>query len=929
MLAFHRSGQQFQPVRAVKFWAVAANGTSNAPVLVTNLTIDATLGDAVPVQEYICTMPATNFANGVWVTNHFTVYPWVGDSNAVVSTDRRVEPWNTDKSGIAPYYMPYPLLCDRFGLYGSTVAVVSTNGSDAAGRVVSSSAFHPSTPPDAFLTVNGAAVAIARTNGLWFGLGRSNCGGSVIYLQEGQYNWTGGSGARGRRPDTWTMVDAFPGAAWTNIVFTNRNNNLGNVSGSGGLDWVRNVTFRVPSGGTIRYQHLLWMDHCYIDCSEATVFYQPTNVFLTACTVVTNGFAGLNYLNPSPTTFHLIRGCEFAPFGIGGIQIHTVIGNLRRMDNLSGTNTTLKFRQCFDLPPRDSHDGLFAYNKLFYLASANGGSAVDLYKSGDTGGNSGRFDCSGLVIAGNMMELHKGSDATGMPVLSVAWGEMNVPTSNKVNNVIIWNNTFVGNRCNLGEDVEGNGTHNGGIPNERYFWSVKNNWFGSANTKHDADYYPNGGRIHGWPVLYAVGWAGNWDVRGAYDCSWYLAVAGVPGIQPSSCSNARTNWPAFVNFRGYQGQGNPASNTGGGDYHLLSTSPGINFGTSLASQQLFPFDIEGAPRHRGGAIGAYEYIPPPPILTEPTVVDPARTSARILWDTERAADSRVDFGTTAALGITAADSNMISEHSVLLSGLLPGTTYHFQASSTDEWGQTSASAIRTFETLSANDAPVAASDAYMGLEDEILTVNDPGVLGNDTDPDGGTLVAVLENSPSHGTLQFEAPGGFVYTPAPNFHGNDSFSYRADDGQLQSAAVTVTLSVAAVNDPPVAQGQSVATAEDTPLAITLNGTDADGDSLSFAVATAPTHGTLTGTAPALTYTPAPNYNEPDSFTFTVSDGHGGSTTAAVTITVRPCANTCQQHPIDVPGPIGSEISSHRQSPGRRCERKTHVRSNRQE
>jgi hypothetical protein len=100
----------------------------------------------------------------------------------------------------------------------------------------------------------------------------------------------------------------------------------------------------------------------------------------------------------------------------------------------------------------------------------------------------------------------------------------------------------------------------------------------------------------------------------------------------------------------------------------------------------------------------------------------------------------------------------------------------------------------------------------------------------------------------------------------------------------SASASATITILAVNDAPVADAQNVTTAEDTAKAITLAGSDADGDSLTYVVVTPPAHGTLSGTAPNLTYTPSGNYNGPDSFTFQVNDGTEDSATATVSITV---------------------------------------------
>ena len=159
----------------------------------------------------------------------------------------------------------------------------------------------------------------------------------------------------------------------------------------------------------------------------------------------------------------------------------------------------------------------------------------------------------------------------------------------------------------------------------------------------------------------------------------------------------------------------------------------------------------------------------------------------------------------------------------------------------------------------------------------------PGVLTNDTDADSDPLTAIKVSDPTHGTVSLNADGSFTYTPAADWNGSDSFSYKANDGTADSNVATVSVTVSAVNDAPVAADQSVTTAEDTAKAITLVATDVEGDTLTWAVGT-PAHGTLTGTAPDVTYTPAANYNGSDSFTFTVNDGTVDSNVATVSITV---------------------------------------------
>jgi len=181
-----------------------------------------------------------------------------------------------------------------------------------------------------------------------------------------------------------------------------------------------------------------------------------------------------------------------------------------------------------------------------------------------------------------------------------------------------------------------------------------------------------------------------------------------------------------------------------------------------------------------------------------------------------------------------------------------------------------------------NDAPVAGADSATTPEETPVTVN---VLANDSDADGNPLTLTAVSQPSNGAAVINA-GQVVYTPNANFSGSDSFTYSVSDGQGGTATGMVTIRVTPVNDPPTAAGQDVALDEDGSAPITLGAADADGDPLTFSIASGPAHGTLSGTAPNLTYRPAPNFAGADSFTFKVNDGAADSAVATVTLTVRP-------------------------------------------
>jgi hypothetical protein len=267
---------------------------------------------------------------------------------------------------------------------------------------------------------------------------------------------------------------------------------------------------------------------------------------------------------------------------------------------------------------------------------------------------------------------------------------------------------------------------------------------------------------------------------------------------------------------------------------------------------------------------------------------PSVSSARLL-KADGAGQNRIrflpngDFFGTATMSFKAWDTvNGLGDGSVGNATVNGGTTSYSAATET-----------ATIQVLAVNDSPVAANDSYSVAEDNTLTVPvDDGVLDNDTDVDGEfPLTAKVVDGPAHGQLTLNANGSFTYTPAPNYFGPDSFTYKVSDGDEAFDVGVVNITVTPTNDNPDAVNDNVFVPEDGgPLTFNVltNDTAApdSGETLTITAKTDPSHGTVE-IAPgggSVIYTPAADYYGPDSFTYTISDGNGGTDTATVNVTV---------------------------------------------
>jgi VCBS repeat-containing protein len=191
-------------------------------------------------------------------------------------------------------------------------------------------------------------------------------------------------------------------------------------------------------------------------------------------------------------------------------------------------------------------------------------------------------------------------------------------------------------------------------------------------------------------------------------------------------------------------------------------------------------------------------------------------------------------------------------------------------------GTLSDSVMINLSISAVNDAPTVTDlNATLALtlpEDSSLSYD-----FNATDSDGDTMTWTITTRSTNGTATIDSSTGVLsYTPTSHYNGSDSLVVQVSDGSL-SDSVTITLSISAVNDAPTVTDLNATLAltlpEGSSLSYDFNGTDTDGDSLTWTISTGPTNGTasIESSTGVLSYTPTANYNGSDSLGVQVSDG----------------------------------------------------------
>src|SRR3989339_841157 len=555
-IAFHRSAQQGQSVRAVKYTCTDQHSNS-ATATVTGATIDSTKNDTVPVAEYIGTISTTSLPQGDTLTCNFQAYPWYGDSGSILNTGDGTNTMPT------PLYAPQYYVLDKTGAHGSTIAVVdATLGNNDTGVAIDSASFDSGTPPASFQNIYAAANAIAAYNNT--NHSRNDVSGGVIYLKEGSHAWTGGTLSVGAAANnaTWLTVTKFPGTARANVLITS-------TSGDkliGHKVKFEDVKFTNGTGVILSGLDALWVDYSTIAPTAGVygTFDSTTVNYITASNV-----SG-SYSPTGNSSIALMRGNLSTASLVNSIQpAYTVLGN--SLTN-SGDGS---ISDAYTTTPAVSN-GIYAFN-LFY-ANADASILNKFYAN-----------TIGTAVIQNIFER---SGVSSTPLIQIAADD----TTYESNNVLVWNNTFIGQRDNMAYADSGTSG-----PIWRRDWSIKNNIFDDLNVVTDTDAHggtPSADRYGNHSVVFGTGLSGNLITErvGAGYIPQFLGMSSISGVKVTNPID-----PNYVDDASYLGTG-----LGNGDYHLTMLSPTVDLVPS--GETLLPYDIAGVPRsNTSSSSGAYEF----------------------------------------------------------------------------------------------------------------------------------------------------------------------------------------------------------------------------------------------------------------------------------------------------------------------------------
>ena len=248
---------------------------------------------------------------------------------------------------------------------------------------------------------------------------------------------------------------------------------------------------------------------------------------------------------------------------------------------------------------------------------------------------------------------------------------------------------------------------------------------------------------------------------------------------------------------------------------------------------------------------------------------------------------------TISAGANGSNTLTLSGTQTDINATLVSLTYQgdadFNGSETLSVTSADSNAVMDYDTVAitvnaVDDLPTAVNDSDSTAEDTQLTGN---LSTNDTASGDGGNTWSLNTGPSNGVVTVNADGTFTYTPSANYNGADSFTYTITDADGDTSTATMDITVTVVDDSPVAVADTYLTSEDNGVGDDLSSNDtASGDGgNTWSLDTGPSNGGVVINANGtFNYTPDPDFNGSDSFTYKITDADGDTNIATVIVTI---------------------------------------------
>jgi hypothetical protein len=563
---FSKWARNGKPLAAVVFSVTDAHAHT-VSVVTNDMTVSSWGGDQNAVLVYAATISVSTLTQGDVLTANFIAYPWFGNSTSILDSSAGTAPPSENLG-------PLKLLNDKSGTYGAAYCAVKTTGNNATCAANASQS--TAEAATGCLDIGTAMTKITAFNNTNYA--RNNPGGGTVLVCAGSFSYPGTQpGVDQGAQDTYVTVTKCSTATQANAII-NTGTNADIETQKIKITGITVDTHVTPPVATLvgrTATDVLWIDNDIINMpSDTAPIYSWKLIYATrnSVTAIANGFTAFS-TNPGP--YALVRG-NSAPSTTagGGIPAHMYasVGNKNIVVGLAGNG----WIEPGDTSGQATTDGgIYAFNSAYNINAQ----PIQSYATGTTW-------AKGTAYVQNVIEKVTDTD----PLIQIA---ADGTTATPVDNVIVWDNTFVGERMNLAYNETGT------TALFRGNWSVHGNLLFNWNIKTDTftgGTGANGARVGNWSQVYRVGDAGD-DIQ-----SQFGGVFFAPEFDGMYTLNQSVTI-GFVSDRSFA----TGTAAGNGDYHLTSSS---SFKSRIAAgEAVLPFDITGTPRSNSGsgAIGAYEF----------------------------------------------------------------------------------------------------------------------------------------------------------------------------------------------------------------------------------------------------------------------------------------------------------------------------------